>query len=134
MSLDHKTTERLAPKDPTSLGNDNVVKFDRVFAVQGPKFAQYIAEVVSPVRQDVATMALQQILGDCIRRSPTGALTPDDIKHCVKQAYALADEFCLQAPQTMDTKLVDYFNLYLTRGRIDDIIKASMDAAHDHKL
>lgn len=122
------------PKDPTSLGNDNVVQFDRVFAVQGPRFQQYVAEVVMPVRQDLATMALQQVLGDCLRRSPIGALTPNDVKFCVKQAFALADEFCLTAPTTLDARLKDYFDLYMKRGKIDDILKASMEAAHDFSL
>lgn len=134
MSLDHKTSERVMPKDPTSLGNDNVVQFDRVFAVQGPRFQQYIAEVVMPVRQDIATMTLQQVLIDCIRRSPAGALTPEDVSFCVKQAFAVADEFCLRAPVLLDERLKDYFDLYMKRGKIDDILKASMEASHDYSL
>ena len=57
MSLDHKTSERVMPKDPSNLGQDNVVQFDRVFAVQGPHFQRFLAEVVMPVRQSEVQIA-----------------------------------------------------------------------------
>lgn len=134
MSLDHKTSERVMPKSPDSLGKDNVVEFDRVFAVRGPHFQRFLGEVVMPVRQDVAIMALQQILGDVIRRSPAGAPPPDDVKFCVKHAFQLADEFCLTAPTSLDARMKDYFDLYMKRGSIDDTLKAAMEAAHDFSL
>lgn len=131
---DHKTSEALTPRSPDSLGKDNVVEFDRVFAVRGPHFNRYISEVVMPVRQDVATMALQRILGEVARRSPTGVLPPEDVETCVKMAFRVADEFCLTAPVSLDARLKDYFDLYMQRGSLDDILKSAMEAAHDYSL
>ncbi len=128
MSLDHKTSEAFSPKPGNGMAEDNVVKFDRVFAVQGPRFQQFLQEVVMPTRQDVAVMVLQQLVA---KASAEQLMFHRELMF---KAFEMADDFCLTMPLTLDTKLNSYFDLYMKRGKIDDIIKASMDAAHDFSL
>lgn len=131
MSLDHQTSEAFAPKPGTDLAKDNVVQFDRIFAVQGTNFKErFLGEAVMPVRQDVAVMALQQILA----KVPSIHEFDKDTGYLVELAFQIADEFCLKAPTTLDARLLDYFNLYMKRGKIDDILKAAMEAAHDYSV
>lgn len=127
MSLEHKTTERVMPKDPNSFGSDNVVPLDRVLAVKGPRFYRYLAEAVGPTRQDVATMALQVLL----QKSTHPSL---DVKGTVARAFEIADEFCVQNATTLEKKVGDYFDLFMKRGEIEDLLKAQMEEAHDYSL
>lgn len=130
MSLDHKTSEAFKPKEGTDLAKDNVVQFDRVFAVQGTNFKErFLGEAIMPLRQDVAIMALQQLLRADAMREVHEA--PEAL---VDNAFQIADYFCLRAAPTLDARLKDYFDLYMKRGKIDDILKASMEAAHDYSL
>ena len=132
MSLTHKTSEAFAPKDASTLRDDNVVQFDRIFAVKGRDFHErFMSQLIMPMRQDVAVMALQQVLAGHLQHSHPGH---PDVRYCVAKAFEIADEFCLQAPVTADAKLADYFKLYMSRGDVDELIKSQMDAKHDWSL
>jgi hypothetical protein len=129
MSLTHKSSERVMPRGPSSLGTDNVVAFDRVFAVKGPDFHdRFLAQMILPVRQDVAVMALQQVLA---KRLDEGEA---NIPECVDIAFKIADQFCLASTRHLDARLPDYFKLYMERGDLSDIIRSQMDASHDWSL
>lgn len=143
MGLEHNTSERLTPKDPSSLGKDNVVEFDRIFAVRGPDFQQrFLAGVIMPMRQDVAVMALQQLLRAIVPYAAEVRVGTSDEEHkaqlteqfkrAVAWAFFIADEFCFQAPATLDKRSAEYFDMYMKRGSLDDIIKAAMEEAHDY--
>lgn len=127
MSLTHKTSEAFAPKDASTLRDDNVVQFDRIFAVKGRDFHErFMSQLIMPMRQDVALMALQQVLAAHMRDGESFS-----VPLAVRLAFAIADEFCLQAPVTADARLADYFKLYMSRGEVYELIKSQMDVAHD---
>lgn len=132
MSLEHKTSERFTPKAEGQLGGDNVVKYDRVFAVHGPKFAEYLMKAVMPARQEVAMLALSKTLEETMR-APVGTFV-QAIDLAVERAFMIADAFCLASPHALDRNLTKYFDLYMQRGKIDDILKAQVEAGTDYSL
>ncbi len=130
MGFDHKTSEAFAPKNTDTLGKDNVVEFERIFAVQGTNFQQrFLGEAIMPVRQDVAIMALQQLIAKAMPQT-----IENEPEVLVRRAFHIADMFCLLTAPTLDARLKDYFDLYLKRGSIDDIMKSQMENAHDYSL
>lgn len=130
MGLDHKTSEPFALKGGRKQGSDTVMgASDRLIAVRGASFYRdFLSGMIQPTRRDVATMALQQLLA---KAQPGELVHADTI---VQSAFAIADAFCMHEAPSLEAKLSEYFDLFMKRGNLDQILKDQIDAAKDYSL
>ena len=108
-------------------GEDNVVELDgsRIVAVQGQTFyREFLAGSIQPMRREVAMMALNKLLEQ----------HPDSfsVDRTVEVSFQIADAFCLQEAPTLEAKVGEYFDLYMKKGKLDEILKAHIDASKDY--
>ena len=127
MALDRPTSEALRPVGDGEVGNSGVVDTGRIVAVQGPGFYKdFVQSAVVPVRREVAiAYAAQMLVKDG---------KPSDVSALIEDAFAFADEFCLNETTTLEKQIGKYFAKYMERGNMDDLISSQIADAKDYTL
>ena len=56
------------------------------------------------------------------------------IPDLIEYAFDVADEFCLKEKPSLSKRVKDYFDLYMQRGDLDEILKAAIESEKDYSL
>lgn len=127
MAIDRiNTTEAFSARNG-SVGNVNVEEVGRIVAVKGRKFWEdFIEAGIVPHRREIAMMYAAQVIG--FRGEPGDAKSQQDL---VDNAWDFADRFTLADKASLEKNVAKYFEQYMSRGDLDELLQAGINAAKD---
>ena len=100
---------------------------DRIIAVQGEQFwRDFIAGTIIPVRREMTMM----VIASSLQNPAVDMEIPDLIQY----ATDVADEFCLREKASLAKRVKEYFELYMERGDLDQILKVAIDTDKDYSV
>lgn len=120
----NKSSVAYSQKAPDARG---VKDAGRIVVTQGREFwSDFIGQTVLPMRREIASMLLAQQL----HSTPLEQTTPEHID----KAFQLADDFLLHEKSSLAKKLSDYWDLYMERGDLEDVLKVAIENSKDFSL